>query len=45
MDGVNKVPSGTVVGHLLEYIAQITEAYFADSGFKDVPDMGKLDLH
>ncbi len=29
--------SGTICGHLLECGAQVTGAYFADPGFKDVP--------
>ena len=31
--------SGTICGHLLECGAQVTGAYFADPGFKDVPDL------
>lgn len=33
---------GTVCGHLLECGAQVTGAYFADPGFKDVPDLAAV---
>ncbi len=33
---------GTVVGHLLECAGQLTGGYFADPGWKDVPDLAHL---
>ncbi|MDA0763347.1 MAG: DUF1446 domain-containing protein [Proteobacteria bacterium] len=34
--------SGTICGHLLECGAQVTGAYFADPGYKDVPDLANV---
>lgn len=37
-----KMGQGTLVGHLLECAAQITGGYFADPGFRDVPNLARL---
>lgn len=42
MEDWTRLGRGTVVGHLLECAGQVTGGYFADPGFKDVPDLARL---
>jgi Acyclic terpene utilisation family protein AtuA len=42
MEDWTRLGRGTVVGHLLECAGQITGGYFADPGYKDVPDLARL---
>ena len=41
-DDWDKLAAGTICGHLLECGAQVTGAYFADPGFKDVPALAEV---
>eukprot|EP01032_Pedospumella_encystans_P019035 gene19035-21654_t len=41
-DDWQSLGKGVLVGHLLECAAQITGGYFADPGYKDVPQMARL---
>jgi len=38
----DRLGQGILVGHLLECAAQVTGGYFADPGFKDVPNLARL---
>lgn len=42
MDDYDKLGKGTWVGHLLECAGQVTGGYFADPGYKDVPELWNL---
>lgn len=42
MDDYEKLGKATWVGHLLECAGQVTGGYFADPGYKDVPDLWNL---
>lgn len=42
MEDWDTLGQATVVGHLLECAGQITGGYFADPGFKDVPNLARL---
>jgi hypothetical protein len=41
-DDSQRLGQGVVLGHLLECAAQVSGGYFADPGYKDVPDLAHL---
>ncbi|WP_053144460.1 acyclic terpene utilization AtuA family protein [Pseudomonas sp. P97.38] len=41
-DDWTRLGRGTLVGHLLECAGQLSGGYFADPGFKDVPNLARL---
>lgn len=42
MQNYDKLGKATWIGHLLECAGQVTGGYFADPGYKDVPDLWNL---
>jgi len=42
MNDWNLMGQAIVMGHLLECAGQVTGGYFADPGYKDMPDLGRL---
>jgi hypothetical protein len=42
LDEWPRLGQGTAIGHLLECAGQLTGGYFADPGYKDVPDLERL---
>ncbi|MBB3458750.1 hypothetical protein FHT86_007076 [Rhizobium sp. BK313] len=41
-DDLDRMASGTLVGHLLECGSQVSGGFFADPGFNDVPDTANI---
>lgn len=41
-DDWNRLGKGTCIGHLLECGGQVTGGYYADPGYKDIPDLAHL---
>lgn len=39
LEDAEKIGKGTMAGHLMECGSQVTGGYFADPGYKDVPDL------
>jgi hypothetical protein len=42
MEDWTRMGQGVAAGHLLECAAQVTGGYFADPGYKDVPDLARV---
>jgi len=42
MDDWQRLGQGTLIGHMLECAAQVSGGYFADPGYKNVPDLTNI---